>query len=210
MSARNFDRIAPLYDALARRIYGETIREAQAFFLPLISPSAKVLILGGGTGWVLAELLKMRPDLTVCYVEASSEMLRLTRARFQRGEDGGVLYIHGTEDAIPADAKFDVVITAFYFDLFPPDGLRVAIEKIHRAMQPEGLWLASDFVRNRVLWQRVLLWSMYRFFRWLCGIEAGSLPPWETLMTAMGMKKDQEQYFFRRFIKSISYRTPGS
>lgn len=210
MSTKNFDSIAPRYDALARRIYGEAIRDAQAYFLPLISPSAKVLILGGGTGWVLAEVLKMRPDLTVCYIEASAEMIRLSRARFMHGEDRGVHYIHGTESAIPAHVKFDVAITAFYFDLFSPATLRGVIAKIQRAMVPGGLWLASDFVANRVLWQRMLLWSMYRFFRGLCGIEAKALSPWETLMSATDMKAEQEQYFFRSFIKSISYRVPGN
>ena len=45
------------------------------FFLDRIAADSKVLILGGGSGWLLEELSKINTDVTVVYVEASKVML---------------------------------------------------------------------------------------------------------------------------------------
>jgi tRNA (cmo5U34)-methyltransferase len=52
--ARGFDRLAPFYDSLARLIIGKGIKQSQLHFLNhLRGQNQGVLVLGGGTGWIL-------------------------------------------------------------------------------------------------------------------------------------------------------------
>jgi tRNA (cmo5U34)-methyltransferase len=51
--ARGFDRLAPFYDSLARLIIGKGIKQSQLHFLNHLRDKTKLLVLGGGTGWIL-------------------------------------------------------------------------------------------------------------------------------------------------------------
>lgn len=204
-SLKSFDVLAPLYDRFATLVYGSAIREAQLFFLKAIPSSAYVLILGGGTGWLLAELLKMHPESKVWYIEASAKMIEQAQQKLSEQQKSQVKFIHGTEDSIPAEVQFHAVMTAFYLDLFSSAKLLRVIDKIDASLAPESVWLVSDFIARKVWWQRILLKVMYTFFRWCCGVEAKQLPPWEQQMTAQGWVVKEEQLFFRGFMKSVRY-----
>src|SRR5882762_1794152 len=126
MRSNNFDRIAFLYDRLARLIFGHSIIDAQKHFLKLIPNRAAVLILGGGSGWILKDLLRERPEVYVCYVDASKEMITLAKKGTQSPR---IVFIHGTENDIPKQ-QFDIVLTHFYLDLFSAGSLPTVIAKI--------------------------------------------------------------------------------
>ena len=68
--SNNFNTIAPVYDFLAKMVFGRSLERAQAAFLSDLETKvkAKVLIVGGGTGKVL-ELLPEGLDLQIDYVE---------------------------------------------------------------------------------------------------------------------------------------------
>jgi tRNA (cmo5U34)-methyltransferase len=204
-SLKGFDVLAPVYDRFASLVYGTAIREAQVFFLKTIPSSGNVLILGGGTGWLLVELLRMRPQCKVWYIEASAKMIEQAQKKLSQEQQGRVTFIQGTQDSIPQGMQFDVVITAFFLDLFSPATLRRVIDAIELSLMPEGVWLVADFVERNVSWQRLLLKMMYTFFRWCCGIEARQLPPWEQYMDNLQWEEKEEQLFFGGFIKSVRY-----
>jgi len=205
-SLKGFDRLAPVYDRFARLVYGSAIRDAQLFFLSTIPPTANVLILGGGTGWLLNDLFKTRPECRVCYVEASAKMLALAQQQLPAQKKGQVHFILGTEDAIPTVRPFDAVITAFYLDLFSPDTLRCIIDKVSASLTSSGIWLVSDFTTPKTWWQKALLKIMYIFFRRVCGIEATHLPAWDQALVGCGWHATGEKLFFHGFIKSVTYR----
>ncbi|UOQ74624.1 class I SAM-dependent methyltransferase [Hymenobacter cellulosilyticus] len=76
-----FDRVAPFYDPLARLVFGNALQRAQqAALAGLPAGRPRVLIIGGGSGWVLGEVLQRRPDSRVLYLEASAMMLAKSRA----------------------------------------------------------------------------------------------------------------------------------
>jgi tRNA (cmo5U34)-methyltransferase len=197
---RGFNNIAPLYDKLARLIYGRAIVEAQVCFLDRIPPGASILIVGGGTGWLLTEIQKCQPDCTVCYVEASSEMILRARARRV------VLPIHfisGTHRDIPVE-RYDVIITNFFLDVFSDDELKEVLELLKDRIKPDGLWFVSDFV-NGSWWQKALLTMMYAFFKLVCGLEVNKLPTWKNSLTASGLKPIAILVFWKGFIESVVY-----
>jgi spermidine synthase len=68
--AANFNNSAWFYDGLSRLVYGNALVEAQVYLLQFIRPNSKILIAGGGTGWILEELAKLHPEgLKIAYVE---------------------------------------------------------------------------------------------------------------------------------------------
>jgi ubiquinone/menaquinone biosynthesis C-methylase UbiE len=198
----NFDSVARYYDLLARIVFGNSIVKSQVHFLDLIKPSSNVLILGGGTGWILDELKRKGKTINVWYIEMSDEMI--SRARKKNDSSLNVHFIHGSESDIPHDVLFDVVITNFFLDLFKHDKLKNVIDTIHFSLKPDGIWFVSDFVNGK-WWHKILLWIMYRFFKLTASINASELPQWEKLMTLTGCEMYSHS-FFNRFIKSSVYR----
>jgi tRNA (cmo5U34)-methyltransferase len=200
----NFDSVAGFYDQLSTMVFGTAIRRAQTTHLSDIPQGSNVLILGGGTGWLLSELSEANPTCKVWYIDASSRMISRSKKNI-RNSTQEIVFIHGTENSIPVGIKFDAVITNFYLDLFPQDLCISIIHKIRSAIQTNGLWLVSDFI-NTTWWHGVMLRIMYGFFRLLCGIEGSSLPPWKNLLEKNGFKEDKSGEFFGGFIKSAVFR----
>lgn len=197
-----FNKIAPVYDALARLIYGKSIVKAQKHYLFLLKNSENILVLGGGSGWIVVELCK-HTTADITYVEASSTMIALTKQRnFPANQ---VRVIHGTEDHTPEGMVFDTVITNFYLDLFSEEKQHEVVKRILLTLPKNGMWLVSDFVDTRKWWHRLLLVVMHQFFRRLCKIEAHKLSDWETTLCKNGLKQTQTESFYNGFIKSAVF-----
>ena len=201
--ARGFDWIAPYYDFLARLVFGGSIRRCQLVYLDEIRSKSNVLILGGGTGWILAELFKVNPTCRVWYVEASIKMMEKAKRRSEVLPIYQVTFIHGTERNLNqiADVRFDTVITNFYFDLFTSSSVRAVLENITRSIHHGSKLLVSEFVEGSK-YQHVLLFVMYHFFKWTCSIEASRLPDWQGELKRHGFTERKTKMFRNGFIKS--------
>jgi tRNA (cmo5U34)-methyltransferase len=200
----NFNSVAGFYDTLSTLVFGSAMRRAQTTHLREVPQGCKVLILGGGTGWLLSELSAVNPACKVWYIDASSKMISLSKKHMQNATQE-IVFIHGTEESIPAGIKFDAVITHFYLDLFPQDACFKVIHKIKSAIQPNGMWLVADFI-NTTWWHSVMLRTMYGFFKLMTGIEASALSEWKNLLVTNGFKEYKSREFFGGFMKSAVFR----
>lgn len=200
-----FNRVAHFYDTLAGLIFGKGIRKAQTFFLPEVKPGSMIIVLGGGTGWILEELFRIQPDCNVLYIEASSSMISLAKKKNAEFQDR-ITFVHGTQDSIPAGAKADYVIANFFLDLFSPTSLKHAVEKIKSSLVSNGVLLVTDFVDSGKIWQKFLLKTMYAFFMIVGATEARQLPPWEIQLRNSGMDQFKSGFFFYGFIKSSLHK----
>src|SRR5690606_22865871 len=80
----NFDSIAPIYDGLSRLVFGNALQRAQTEHISLIPPNSNVLLIGGGSGWLLEQLLTYSPLAEVTYLEVSPKMLQLAQLRMSK------------------------------------------------------------------------------------------------------------------------------
>lgn len=199
----SFDPVAGYYDRLARLVFGQSMVSSQTEFLADISSSSNVLVLGGGTGWWLNELLRIRPDCRILFVEPSGRMLAMAKRRAMN--DGRVRFLHGTEESLVQAGKFDVVLLFFVFDMFSDAGLEEYISKIRPLLKRDALWLVSDFV-ERKSWHSILLFTMYRFFGWVVKLKSRRLPGWEQVMEQRGFVVTKQKMFYGNFIKSAVYQ----
>lgn len=207
MKANNFDRIAWIYDTLARLVLGNAIKKSQLHHLPQLKPNSYILILGGGTGWLLKEVIDLHPTSRICYIEASEKMLRLSKEKVVQYHK--IQFIHGTEENIPLDAKFDSIITNFYLDLFTHQSLDKVIPRIAMHTSPECKWIVTDFVNRGIWWQSLLLNAMYKFFRIVSNIQASTLPDWNAKLKLYDWHKKTGASFYRGFIESCVYAKPN-
>lgn len=194
-----FDWLSPVYDFLARLIYGSSIQNSQSYLLKDLRAGASVLIMGGGTGWILNEIHRRQPSVTITFVDTSIGMIQ--RAKRRSGNIPGITFIHGNVHHVPAK-KFDVIILPFFLDMFSQN-LKKEVEAICEMSCKDTQWLITDFISTGKAWQNVLLFVMYRFFRIACSIEATHLPDWRGTLSQMNFSTHESKSFHNGFILSI-------
>jgi tRNA (cmo5U34)-methyltransferase len=180
--ASGFDRLAPWYDRLVELVFGGSVAQIQVDLLPCLPEQGRVLVVGGGTGWLLGELFRLRPQLTVTYVELSPRMLaRAQRVAAAEGLPAAQLtWQQGRVSDLPPGPAFDAVLTFFFLDLFSAAEVRVLMDQIERRLRPRAQWLLADFVAQNAA-QRALLAAMYGFFRLMCSITGDRQLPFVEL-----------------------------
>ncbi|SNC67171.1 Methyltransferase domain-containing protein [Hymenobacter gelipurpurascens] len=202
-----FDYVAAFYDPLSRVVYGRALQQAQQAALealPLGAPS--LLIIGGGTGWVLGEVLRLRPEARVLYLEASPQMLQRSQEFVRQHWPTKLTQVEfrlGTEAALRPNEQFDALITFFLLDLFEPIRLRQLLGHLYAARRPGAPWLVADFSVPRTWWQRGLLTAMYAFFGLTTGISAGRRPPIEAELSRLGMRPRPVGAFFGGMVEAV-------
>lgn len=210
--AKGFDRIAGFYDFMARTVYGNSLRKAQSCFLPDLPDSAKVLVLGGGSGWFLEALMRQANPSKVVYVELSSEMLKRSEKRIRQNLPQAlpsVTFLQTrAEDALAQfpDEKFDVIVTHCLLDMYDDPTLQALVGHLCTGLQPAGIWYFSDFCKVDAgpmkHLSKVLLWTMYRFFRVTCGIQAHELPDFEKAFRENNLQQTASKVFFGGMIRA--------
>jgi ubiquinone/menaquinone biosynthesis C-methylase UbiE len=203
--AANYNNSAWFYDTLSKVIYGKALIRSQVYLLPFIPQKGKILLIGGGTGWILEEIAKVHSSgLAITYVEVAANMMKLSQKR--NAGNNEVVFINMAIENVPLANEFDVVITPFLFDNFTEENLKKIFNHIDKSLKSEGIWLNTDFRLTGKWWQKVLLKSMLLFFRIVCRIEAKQLPGIESCFEKNGYKITQQKSFFGDFILSTVYR----
>lgn len=188
-----FDFVAPVYDWLARLVFGQTLLTAQQAAWQPMRSGAGVLVLGGGTGAFLPVLLSQKRPCQLLYVEASVAMLN--RARFAP-DAGGVEFRHGTETSLRPGESFDYILLPFVLDLYPPDDLRQRLlPRLLAALRPGGALIVTDFDRPQTAWQRGQLRLMIWFFRLTANIPVCTWTDWPQALRDAGLTEQHPRLF---------------
>lgn len=202
----NYNLVAPFYDRLSRIVYQNAIIESQSFLVDSIKANSTILIVGGGTGWLLEMISKKHPEgLNITYVDNSAGMIALAKKKNKRGNS--VVFIEQPIQDAPLSDTFDVIITPFLLDNFSSETLKVVFNKLNGMLHERGYWLFADFQvhEKHHIWQKLLLKVMYFFFRMVCNIEAHQLPDTNILFKNYGYKLQSSKTFFHHFICSNIY-----
>ena len=201
--SKGFDKLAGVYDMLTIFVFGKSMRNAQRHHLLHIKEHVTILILGGGTGWLLDDILRNKANCEVWFLDISKEMIALAKKR--NTGNNRIHFIQATEEAIPREIMFDVIITNFYLDLFS-GSLPAVLKRILHQFSESGKWIVVDFVNEDRWWQQAMLRAMYLFFRMMCSIEAKALPSWREHMMRLGLILKDHQKFFCGFIHANVYQ----
>ncbi len=185
----SFNLLAPHYRWMEWLLAGGKLQRCRTAFLPALPRPRHALLLGEGNGRFLTELLRAHPGARFTCVDASARMLDCTQARLNRdGRNASAgRFIHANLlEWIPPAGEFDLIVSHFFLDCFPPDQLEAVIQRVTEAAMPSARWLIADFREPPGGWRRwrarCILQSMYWFFRRATALPAQQLtPPDETL-----------------------------
>lgn len=202
----DFDKLARWYDLLVWLVFGKSLQAAQCEFLDRIGENTRVLIIGGGTGWILESLLEVRPNVKVDYVEKSRKMLEKTQIRVT--EPGTVCFIHGTEKNVPGE-DYDCIITNFFLDVFSEEYLPEVIDLLRQKLAPEGAWICTDFRQTGKKRHRLLIWLMHRFFRIFSRLSSRQLNDINQQLELSGLVKKDEKRWRNGLVFSAVYQHSG-
>ena len=157
-------------------MFGTTLQRARTFFVGEATTAKRVLIVGEGNGRFLLELLRDAEGAQIDCVDSSAAMLDLARQRLARHHPdaiGRVRFIRSTlEDWPLPDCLYDLIVTHFVLDCFPPQPLEAVVAKLAHAATPAANWLLADFdypaTPARRLHARLWIAAMYLVFPHHC------------------------------------------
>ena len=167
-----------------------------------------MLVIGGGSGWILLQLLQTGKQLDVLYLDAAPAMLQRAQkmfAQYAKPHTCTVSFRLGNEDSLQPQEQFDVILTPFLLDLFPPQRLRQLMRRLAHALAPEGKWLFADFwpvQQPPPLWQKLLIRGMYTFFGLISGVQASQLPDYAEHFKALGFEEMYSQQFYGGMVQA--------
>jgi len=204
----DYSKIARRYDFLSRLIFFRSQVNAQINQLQHIPENSKVLIAGGGTGWILEEIAKIHPSgLHIIYVEISSTMLALSKQR--RCGTNQVDFIHSAIEAYNEDYAFDVVITPFLFDNFSIERAQRVFDRLHQQLKNRGFWFMVDFSldkTNGIWWKKIFLRVMYTFFNIMSQVEAKKLIDMPVFFLEAKYIIFEDQFYYGNFIRATIFQ----
>jgi len=204
----NYDKIANHYDFLSRLVFGKAQVNAQINQLKYIPENSSILLIGGGTGWILEEISKLHASgLKITYVEISAKMIVLSKARNIR--NNSVDFVNIAIENFTTDLSFDVILTPFLFDNFRKPRAISVFNKLEAMLNEQGFWFLVDFslnVKNGRWWKWVMLKSMYLFFKLIRIVEAGKLIDMSTYFLKDNYQILDEQFYYGSFIKASIFR----
>jgi ubiquinone/menaquinone biosynthesis C-methylase UbiE len=191
----SFDLLAPHYRWMEFILAGSKLHRCRTAFLSAIPEPKHALLLGEGNGRFLVELLRKYPHARVTCLDASQRMLDCARERVLKYgmENGPTEFIHA--DILewnPQLGSFDLIVTNFFLDCFTPQQIELVVNKLARAATPNAQWLLADFREPSVglkKWRaRLILQSMYLFFRTVTRLPASRLTPPDSFLQERGFE----------------------
>lgn len=208
MSANpDFNAVALPYDFMSRLVFGNALVESQVSLLKHIPANSRILVVGGGTGWILEAIAKIHNSgLDITYVEVASSMIALSRKR--NAGQNKVIFIHKPIEDYQTDQFFDVIITPFFFDLFTENKVKTLFHGLDQQLKTGGLWLYTDFIPEKYqtrLWQKLLLKAMYLFFGVMSKVEARQLTDMDCYFEK-NYVVFSKSWFYGNFIRSNIYK----
>lgn len=209
-----FNQSVWFYDRLAQLVFGGAIRQSQKQLLAFIPAGASVLLLGGGTGWILEDLAQLHIPLKITYLEASPVMLAKASQVAEQLSDEflKINFRLGTETSLAADESFDVIFTPFVLDLYPTAQVKRMAHDLHLHLKPTGLWLLADFFISperkgwSKWWKLATAKIMYTFFNWMEGLTTKSLPDLPVVFQELPLNLLSSKSFLQGFICSQVYQ----
>ncbi|MEO0469518.1 MAG: class I SAM-dependent methyltransferase [Bacteroidota bacterium] len=203
---KGFNRIAGIYDGLARLVFGTKLKHAKAYFLQDMLACQQLLILGGGSGELLDMLSEKGFTGQITYLEGSDKMIQLAQGR--QLETLRIQWLQ--QDALQWEGianTFDGICCCFFLDIFSEHERAHLLDRCQTVLRGPGKFLLVDF-HNEAQY-RWLIRLMYTFFRLVSGISGNRLPQWEHLISGHGFRLVKQKYTASGLLLSQLYELIG-
>ena len=187
----SFDTLAPYYRTMEFLSAGGKLQECRTAFLEEIPEPRHILLAGEGHGRFLPLCVARFPQAHITVIDSSAAMLEIARSKV----DSDNVDFHQVDilEWTGPVASFDLIVTHFFLDCFPPAELSTVIARLATAATPEASWLIADFQvpdgRAASIRSRIILRLLYTFFRLVTDLRASSLAPAEDDLEKAGFTR---------------------
>ena len=177
----SFDTLAPFYRLMESVAAGKKLQRCRLAFLDEIPAPRKILLAGEGHGRSLPAFTARFPAAEITVFDFSSRMLEI--ARKQKPHPAPCVEFVNTDMLTweAPHAGYDLIVTNFFLDCFPPDQLPAVVSKLATLATPSANLLLADFEippHGPAKWRsRIIVALLYAFFRVVCGLKAKALVP---------------------------------
>ena len=168
-----FDRAAPSYDALRRRLipcFDDFYEAALVLLGDAAGKAPRVLDLGAGTGLLAARVLERFPEAKVTLIDLSEGMLDRARCRFAALPSAQVTLVAADYTAGDLGGPFDAVVSALSIHHLEDPAKRALFRHVLQALRPGGVFVNADQVAGPTLARDAL----YRAL-WLQAVRAAGV-----------------------------------
>jgi len=187
----SFDRLAPHYRWMEWLLAGGKLQRCRTAFIDALPDVRHALLIGEGNGRFLREFLLRQPCAQVTCLDASKPMLEEARRRASDSKWVKFVCSDVSEWNAPPGV-FDLVVSNFFLDCFQPVQIDLIAGKVSDALVEDGHWLVTDFCEPPGGWRkwraRIILRTMYWFFRWATDLPARRLTAPEAILASNGFK----------------------
>ena len=188
----SFDRLAPFYRTMEWALAGQKLQRCRTEWLPEAMHTRRALLVGEGPGRFLEVCAPALPQAEILCVDASAGMLKQAQNCWPK-KLNQVRFCQGSLPSWqPPRAQFDLIVTHFFFDCFPPDQLGQVVSQLAGAATPDARWLLADFCEPPAGWRRwrarLILGLAYAFFRVVTRLPARSLAAPDPFLKAAGFQ----------------------
>jgi tRNA (cmo5U34)-methyltransferase len=197
--ANGFNLLAPVYDLLARLVFGKCIDKSQCHFFGTAVNVKSTLVAGGGTGRFFEEYFKQHPDSQLVFIEKSPTMI--AKARFRKIRHMNISFVRSDFLTYSETDSYDLVLLPFFLDMFTDESVERIVKSLTQISKPNTLLIVTDFVEQEKRGLKsLLIRCMYLFFRLTCDIEAYRLPKWQEAFAGAGWNIKQSATYCRGMI----------
>ena len=184
-------------------MFGNQLDEATNSFIHTIGKHAHILILGGGTGEILDQLAINCPTARITFLDASDKMIKQAQQRAM-----GMHYVEFITSSVfdvMLNDVYDVVITPFFLDMFKAKKLDALFSLLSRNIRPGTLWLFADFIKSHKLTHKLLIKSMYIFFKLATGSKNLVIPDYGRHLEKSGFVLEKQLIFMNGLVAARKY-----
>ncbi|MCM8538240.1 MAG: class I SAM-dependent methyltransferase [Lentisphaeraceae bacterium] len=201
----DFSAIAPVYDLLGALFFGGKLHNSQLENLKNIPSKFKhILVIGGGTGKFLKELVASKQFEKLTYIDISPKMIDLAKSKVP--DTKNIDFIVGDETTIP-DHSFDLIVTHYFLDCFDQTEFEKIADLLLSQLCAGGYWSMVDFyIHPKSTWiRKVFVRFLYKFFKLTCRLETKELPDFDLWFSKnLILKKDVSSC--KKLLKSSVYQ----
>ncbi|MEQ9101427.1 MAG: class I SAM-dependent methyltransferase [Imperialibacter sp.] len=197
--ANGFNLLAPVYDLLARLVFGKCIDKSQCHFFGTAVNVKSTLVAGGGTGRFFEEYFRQHPDSQLVFIEKSPTMI--AKARSRTTPDMDIFFVEADFTTRHETGSYELVLLPFFLDMFSDESVESIVKSLTQISSPNTLLIVTDFVEQaKGGLKSLLIRCMYLFFRLTCDIEAYRLPKWQEAFARSGWNIKQSATYCKGMI----------
>ncbi|MCA0333666.1 MAG: class I SAM-dependent methyltransferase [Bacteroidetes bacterium] len=199
----NYDNIAFWYDSLSKVTFLGSQQRIQRKLIPALKDGDRMLIIGGGSGWILEDINRLsRQNIEITYIEESERMLEMTKKRQFNPLVVNIIQADIFEYSLLG--KYDIIFTPFIFDHFNLQESQILFDKLNSHLTSGGLWLHTDFTyesSHGKWWKRLYMSVIFLFFKWVIGLKNNTLTNMEPIFQKENYQCLYKKYTYMNFIQ---------